>query len=209
MSKNMDFKHSRMRFLFSTSGDLSNRNWNSSVLERCPRASDSDYTLYDENWPSYGNIKIWPTFWHGDVIDESVEITWTAKVPHLYFCKILFVRHQSFIVKSSGQTSWQTHKQTHSHTGEHIITSLPRVIIICTLGDSTQSQVRQLGESDIQRFILVHINLNIVCQYHTPEYKSCNVPLWCQPVRQHLSKTTFPTDIYIYVKLLLSPYQWI
>ena len=35
-------------------------------------------------------------------------ITCTTRHPQQCTCKILFVWHQSFIVKSSGQTSWQT-----------------------------------------------------------------------------------------------------
>ena len=72
-------------------------------------------TLYDKNWPSYGNFKIWPIYWPGDVIDDVMSmyhITCTIRHPHLYSCKILFVWYKSFIVKTSRQTSWQTNKHT-------------------------------------------------------------------------------------------------
>ena len=70
-------------------------------------------------------------FWPGDVIDDVMSawnITCTTRHPQQCTCKILFVWHQSFIVKSSGQTSWLRHKQTNTQ-GENIITSLTRVII--------------------------------------------------------------------------------
>ena len=35
-------------------------------------------------------------------------ITGTTRYPQICTCKILFVRHQAFIVKPSEQTSWQT-----------------------------------------------------------------------------------------------------
>ena len=57
----------------------------------------------------YVNFKIWPTLWPGDVIDyvmSAWNITCTTRHPQQCTCKILFVWHQSFIVKSSGQTSW-------------------------------------------------------------------------------------------------------
>ena len=59
----------------------------------------------------YINFKIWPTLWSCDVINDVVSawnITCTTRHPQQCSCKIVFVRHQSFIVKSSGQTSWQT-----------------------------------------------------------------------------------------------------
>ena len=58
-------------------------------------------------WRRYINLKIWPTFWPGDVIDDVMSawnITCTTRHPQQCTCKILFVWHQSFIVKSSGQT---------------------------------------------------------------------------------------------------------
>ena len=57
----------------------------------------------------YITFKIWPTLWPGDVIDDVMSawnITCTTRHPQQCTCKILFVWHQSFIVKSSGQTSW-------------------------------------------------------------------------------------------------------
>ena len=66
-------------------------------------------------WRRYINLKIWPTLWPGDVIDDVMSawnITCTTRHPQQCTCKILFVWHQSFIVKSSGQTSWQTNKYT-------------------------------------------------------------------------------------------------
>ena len=54
-------------------------------------------------------FKIWLTLWPGDVIDDVMSawnITCTTRHPQQCTCKILFVWHQSFIVKSSGQTSW-------------------------------------------------------------------------------------------------------
>ena len=64
-------------------------------------------------------------------------ITCTTRHPHQYTCQRLFVWHQSFIVKSSGQTSWQTQTNRNTHTqtntqGENIITSLTRVIKMTT-----------------------------------------------------------------------------
>ena len=52
---------------------------------------------------------------HFDVIITCLYITSVARHPHLYTCKMLFMWHQSFIIKSFGQTSWhtQSHKQTH------------------------------------------------------------------------------------------------
>ena len=44
-------------------------------------------------------------------------ITCTARHPHLYTCRISFVWHQSFLVKSLGQTSWHTHKHTNQRKG--------------------------------------------------------------------------------------------
>ena len=57
-----------------------------------------------------------------DVINDVMSawnITCTTRHLQQCTCKILFVWHQSFIVKSSGQTSWQTytHTQTNKHTG--------------------------------------------------------------------------------------------
>ena len=54
-------------------------------------------------------FKIWHILWPGDVIDDVMSawnITCTTRHPQQCTCKILFVWHQSFIVKSSGQTSW-------------------------------------------------------------------------------------------------------
>ena len=42
-------------------------------------------------------------------------INCTNRHRQLSTCKILFVWHQSFLVKLSGQTSWQTSRQTHTH----------------------------------------------------------------------------------------------
>ena len=39
-------------------------------------------------------------------------------------CKILFVWHQSFIVVSSGQTSWQTDTDTHTNKQAHMVKTL-------------------------------------------------------------------------------------
>ena len=68
-------------------------------------------TLQLKYWRSYINFKISPILWPGDVIDGVIStwnITCTTKHPQLCACKILFVWHQSSIVKSSWQTSWQT-----------------------------------------------------------------------------------------------------
>ena len=57
------------------------------------------------------NFKSLPTLWPCDVINDVMSawnITCTTRHPIQCTCKILFVWHQSFIVKSSGQTSWQT-----------------------------------------------------------------------------------------------------
>ena len=91
-------------------------------------------TLYLKFWWRFRNYKIWPALWTADVIGDvmsSWNITCTAK-RQLCACKILSVWHQSFIVKSSGQTSWQTQtdiqagrqtdrqidRQTHTHTNK-------------------------------------------------------------------------------------------
>ena len=68
-------------------------------------------TLQLKYWRRYINFKIWPTLRPGDIIDDVMSawnITCTTRHPQQCTCKILFVWHQSFIVKSSGQTSWQT-----------------------------------------------------------------------------------------------------
>ena len=60
--------------------------------------------------------------WPGDVIDDVMSawnITCTTRHPQQCTCKILFVWHQSFIVKSSGQTSWYWHKVTNKQTNKH------------------------------------------------------------------------------------------
>ena len=56
----------------------------------------------------------------GDVIGDVMSawnITYIIRHYLLYTCKILLGWHQSFIIKSSGQTSWQTHNQTNKHSG--------------------------------------------------------------------------------------------
>ena len=66
-------------------------------------------TLWLKYWRRYINFKIWPTLWPCDVIDDVTSawnITCTTWHPQQCTCKILFVWHQSFIVKLSGQTSW-------------------------------------------------------------------------------------------------------
>ena len=55
------------------------------------------------------------TLWPADVIDNVMSawyITCTTRLRQLSTCKIFPVWHQSFIVKSSGRTSWQTNKHT-------------------------------------------------------------------------------------------------
>ena len=59
-----------------------------------------------------------------DVISDAMSawnITCTTRHPQQCTCKMLFVWHQSFIVESSGQTSWQTwtDKEPHTHTNKH------------------------------------------------------------------------------------------
>ena len=64
-----------------------------------------------EYWRRYINFIIWPILWFCDVINDvmsALNITCTTRHPQQCGCKILFVLHQSFIVKSSGQTSCQT-----------------------------------------------------------------------------------------------------
>ena len=66
-------------------------------------------TLQLRYWRRHINFKIWPTVWPGDVIDDAMRawnITCPTRHPQQCTRKILFVWHQSFIVKSSGQTSW-------------------------------------------------------------------------------------------------------
>ena len=68
-------------------------------------------TLWIKYWRRCVNFKIWPSLWPCDVINDvmsSWNITCTTRHPQQCTCKILFVWHQSFIVKSSGQTSRQT-----------------------------------------------------------------------------------------------------
>ena len=48
-------------------------------------------------------------------------ITCTTRHPQQCTCKILFVWHQSFIVESSGQTSWQTKTHLHTHKQLHTV----------------------------------------------------------------------------------------
>ena len=96
----MDFKNSRKRFRFPTSGELLNQR------------------LYDKKWPSYSSSKVWPTVWRGDVIDDVMsapQIIHTITHVHLYTCKIVFVWHRSFLVQSDGQTSWNTHTRTQTN----------------------------------------------------------------------------------------------
>ena len=67
----------------------------------CSPNIDGDISIY----------KIWPTLWSCDVINDVMSawnIRCTIRHPQQCTCKILFVWHQSFIVKSIGQTSWQT-----------------------------------------------------------------------------------------------------
>ena len=77
-------------------------------------------TLYDENWPSYYNFNMWLLFWRGDVMDDvrgARHITCTNRHLRVYTCKILFIWHPSFMVKSSGKDrDTQTHKQTTKYT---------------------------------------------------------------------------------------------
>ena len=68
-------------------------------------------TLLLKYWRRCINFKIWPTLWPCDVINDvksAWNITCTTRHPQQCTSKILFVWYQSFIVKSSGQTSWQT-----------------------------------------------------------------------------------------------------
>ena len=76
-------------------------------------------TFNNNNWPSYGNFKIWPTSWPYDVIDDVINMwhrTCTVRYSHLYSCKTL-LWHQSFTVKSSERTSWQIQRRASQHTG--------------------------------------------------------------------------------------------
>ena len=62
-------------------------------------------------WRRCINLKIWPTLWPCDVINDVMSawnITFATRHPQQSTCKIWFELHQSFIVKSSGQSSWQT-----------------------------------------------------------------------------------------------------
>ena len=83
-----------------------NRNRNLCVSERCPTSHRLwQYLFPNKKWQSYGNFKIWPTFWPGDVTSAWHIISTTTHL-HLYPCKILLLWHQSFlhVIKSSGQT---------------------------------------------------------------------------------------------------------
>ena len=56
-------------------------------------------------------FKIWLTFLPCDIINDVMSawnVTCTTRHPIQCTCKILFVWHQSFIVKLFGQKSWQT-----------------------------------------------------------------------------------------------------
>ena len=93
-------------------------------------------------------------------------ITCTTTHPQLHACKILFVWHQCFIVKSSGKISWRTHRQTHKQTEGENITSLSRVI-----------KTRR-GENHVHMSCEVYVALSVKCQspscvkYHSA--KSCH-----------------------------------
>ena len=68
-------------------------------------------TLLLKYWRRYVNFKFWHTLSPCDVINDVMSawnIICTTRHLQQCTCKILFVWHQSFIVKSSGQTSWHT-----------------------------------------------------------------------------------------------------
>ena len=118
-------------------------------------------TSYLKYWRRYINFKIWPTLWPGDVINDVMStwnITCTTRHPQQCTCKILFVWHQSFIVKSSGQTSWIRHKQTNTQ-GENSITSLTRVI---TNGQYTTENIfNHIGPKKV--IVLKHLWRTCLC----------------------------------------------
>ena len=146
-SQNMDFED----FRFSTSDVLSNQNRNRNliVLEKCRLVS---HRLWEylfppctKKLPIYGNFKISLAFCPGDVIDGIMSMqhmTCTTRHPQLYSGKILFVWYQSFMVKSSGQTSWQTHKQTHKETHRVKTLSLRRYLQWASRPPHRPGQVR-------------------------------------------------------------------
>ena len=87
------------------------------------------YALFDKIWPSYF------TLWKDDVINDVMgawHMTCTTICLHLYTCKILFVRNQFVLFKSSGQTSWQTNTQDED------ITSLSRLIKMTNVDNHDQ-----------------------------------------------------------------------
>ena len=56
----------------------------------------------------FQNLTYFLILWRHQWRHECVKQTCTTRHPEQCTCKILFVWHQYFIVKSSGKTSWQT-----------------------------------------------------------------------------------------------------
>ena len=120
-------------YFINTSDDLSNWNWNPHLSERCPVS----YRLWQYLFPCcmiktgqvMANLKFDRLF---DLVTSLMmssvyNISSTTRHSHLYSCKILFVWHQSFIVKLSTQASWQTHTNTETNAQIHMSkTSSPR-----------------------------------------------------------------------------------
>ena len=67
----------------------------------------------------FHNLTYCMSWWRHRWRHECMNITCTIIHPQLFTCKILFVWHQSFIAKSSGQISWQTETDRHEHTSKH------------------------------------------------------------------------------------------
>ena len=138
----MSFANSRKRFRISTSDDPLNQTKPKFKCVRQISRGSHISTIFvsmlsDKSWPSYGKVKNRPTVCAGDVINDVMSewhITYAARHPHLCTWQILLKWHKSYVIKSSGQTSWHTNTYRQINTpGKQIITSLSWVIMIPTI----------------------------------------------------------------------------
>ena len=112
---------------FSTSEFLSNRNLkqNPCASWRCPVSHRLwQYLFSYNNWPSYDNFQIWPTFWPGDVIDDVMSM-WNI---------ICTTRHPTFSAAKYCFTIWanrgpQAFHPWSSMSGTILFWGLPAIIL--------------------------------------------------------------------------------
>ena len=120
-------------------------------------------------WRRYIIFKIWHTLWPGDVINDVMNV-WniicTTRHPQQWTSKILFLWHQSFIVKSSGQTSWQRYKQTNKQTNKQTrmwnMISSPATPTVCPeqKSENIQSQRDIIDAVTISKIIVFELICN-------------------------------------------------